>query len=66
MLFLIVNVVGFIANTRKWFYSCLVHIFHVIGKGKGKGKGKALSVQAWTGPESSRRLRLPYFKTIGT
>ena len=20
----------------------------------------------WTGPEGSRRLRLPYFKTIGT
>jgi hypothetical protein len=26
-----------------------------------KGKGKA-----WTGPEGSRRLRLPDFKTIGT
>jgi len=22
--------------------------------------------QAWTGPEGSRRLRFPYFKTIGT
>jgi hypothetical protein len=29
-------------------------------------KGKAISVQAWTGPEGSRRLRLPDFKTIGT
>jgi len=29
-------------------------------------KGKAIPVQAWTGPESSRRLRLPDFKTIGT
>jgi hypothetical protein len=26
---------------------------------------KAISLQAWTGPEGSRRLRLPYFKTIG-
>jgi hypothetical protein len=27
---------------------------------------KAISVQTWTGPEGSRRLRLPDFKTIGT
>jgi hypothetical protein len=31
-----------------------------------KGKGKAIPLQAWTGPESSRRLRLPDFKPIGT
>jgi hypothetical protein len=31
-----------------------------------KGKGKAISLQALTGPEGSRRLRLPDFKTIGT
>ena len=30
------------------------------------GKGKAIQLQAWTGPEGSRRLRLPDFKTIGT
>jgi len=29
------------------------------GKGKGKGKGKAITVETWTGPEGSRRLRLP-------
>jgi hypothetical protein len=29
-------------------------------------KGKAIPLQSWTGPEGSRRLRLPYFKTIGT
>jgi hypothetical protein len=28
--------------------------------------GKAISLQAWTGPEGCRRLRLPDFKTIGT
>jgi hypothetical protein len=33
---------------------------------KGKGKGKAIPLQAWTGPEGSRRLRLPDFKTVGT
>ena len=31
-----------------------------------KGKGKAIPLQAWTGPEGSRRLKLPDFKTIGT
>jgi hypothetical protein len=30
------------------------------------GKGKAIPLQAWTGPEGSRRLRLPDFRTIGT
>jgi len=29
-------------------------------------KGKAFPLQAWTGPEGSRKLRLPDFKTIGT
>jgi hypothetical protein len=33
---------------------------------KGKGKGKAIPIEAWTGPEGSRKLRLPDFKTIGT
>jgi len=31
-----------------------------------KVKGKAIPLQAWTGPEGSRRLRFPDFKTIGT
>jgi len=30
------------------------------------GKGKAIPLQAWTGPEGSRRMRLPDFMTIGT
>jgi hypothetical protein len=29
-------------------------------------KVKAISVQVWTGPEGSRRLRLPEFKTVST
>jgi hypothetical protein len=29
-----------------------------------KGKGKAIPLQAWTGPEGSRRLRLRDFKTV--
>jgi len=31
----------------------------------GKGKGKAFPLQAWTGSEGSRSLRLLDFKTIG-
>jgi len=31
-----------------------------------KGKGKAIPLQAWTGPEGSRNLRLPDFKTVGS
>jgi hypothetical protein len=33
---------------------------------EGKAKCKAIPLQAWTGPEVSRRLTLPDFKTIGT
>jgi hypothetical protein len=33
---------------------------------KVKKEGKAVQLQAWTGPEGSRRLRLPDFYTIGT
>ena len=32
----------------------------------GKGKGKAIPVQAWIGPEGSRKLKLPDFKKVGT
>ena len=33
---------------------------------KGKGKVKAIPVQVWRGPEGSRRLEFPDFKTIVT
>jgi hypothetical protein len=49
-----------LTGRRKFYHSmwCQLH--------RSKGKGKAIPVQAWTGPEGSRRLRLPDFKTIGT
>jgi hypothetical protein len=31
----------------------------------GKGKGKAVPLQAWSGPEGSRKLRFPDFMTTG-
>jgi len=30
------------------------------------GKNKAIPLQPWTGPEGSRKLRLPDFMTFGT
>jgi hypothetical protein len=33
---------------------------------EGKLRGTAIPLQACTGPENSRRLRLPDFKTIDT
>jgi len=30
------------------------------------GKGKTIPLQTWTGPEGSRRLRLPDFKKIAS
>ena len=51
-------------------YFCPLHVavndISVQCKGKGKGKGKETPVQAWIGPEGSRRLRFPDFKTIST
>jgi hypothetical protein len=35
-------------------------------EGKSKGKDKAIPLQAWTGPEGSKKLRLTDFKAIGT
>ena len=33
---------------------------------KAVKKGKAIPLEDWTGPEGSKSLRLPDFKTIGT
>jgi len=49
----------------RFLYQRLRRLFDCF-RGKGKGKGKAVPLQAWTGPEGSRRLRLPDFKTIRT
>jgi hypothetical protein len=43
----------------------LAVIFYLVGKCI-KVKGKAIPLQAWTGPEGSRRFRLPDFMAIGT
>jgi hypothetical protein len=40
--------------------------YHSKVKGEVNCKGKAIPLEAWTGPEGSRRLRLPDLKAIGT
>jgi hypothetical protein len=45
----------------------LFQLMHIFTHSKNsKGKGKAIPLQAWTGPQVSRMLRLPDFKTIDT
>jgi hypothetical protein len=61
-----VNILNGSIQTVKENTEMLVFASKEIGKGKGKSKSKAIPLQAGTGPEDSRRLRLPDFKTIGT
>jgi len=37
-----------------------------LNKAVGVLKVKAIPLQVWTGPEGSRRLRLPDFRIVGT
>jgi len=62
-------------SSNLWFYcwSVVVAVLLVVvrprwrvGVETCKGKDKTIPLQAWTGPEDSRRLRLLDFKTIGT
>jgi hypothetical protein len=49
-----VNTKGEIISRKRWSSSQVLSV-----------KGKAIPLQAWTGPEGSRRFRLPDFKTVG-
>jgi hypothetical protein len=48
------------------FYTKYINPLKLSGYLGKKKKGKAIPLQALTGPEGSRRLRLPDFKAIGT
>ena len=48
------------------FILMLLHYIQRENFHKLEGIGKAIPLQAWTGPEGSRRLRLRDFKTNGT
>jgi len=41
----------------------ITELLNIASKGRSKGKGKADPLQAWTGPEGSRKLRFPDFVT---
>ena len=41
----------------------LIYIIKICIFPLGKGKGKAVPLQAWSGPEGSRKLRFPDFMT---
>ena len=43
-----------------------VHISYLLSNWRNisKGKGKAVLLQAWSGPEGSRKLRFPDFMTM--
>ena len=53
-----------------WKYTCSglhgLHTDNYSSTSEARVKDKAVPLQAWTGPEGSRSLRLPDFKTIGT
>ena len=42
-------------------FSVITNIYNK--KTKGKGKGKSVPLYAWSGPEGSRKLRIPDFMT---
>jgi len=46
---------------RKW--QSIVITVTIVLNNICKGKGKAISLQAWSGPEGSRKLRFPDFMT---
>jgi hypothetical protein len=54
------------ANMRQGLWADdMQYLLNSMEKKYGYVKGKAISLQAWTGPEGSRKLRLPDFKKIG-
>jgi hypothetical protein len=52
-------------NFIKFYVLKHKHVFLYTPSPDTLNKGKAIPLQALTGPEGSRRLGLPYFKTIG-
>ena len=55
-----------VKSAKMYIQPSFINILFIIFIHKGKGKGKAIPLQTWTGPEGSRKLRLPNFKTIST
>jgi len=71
--YIVTQSVRYICNTRSKIGTCRQILVELSNKTVGKFRcfiyiyeGKAIPLQAWTGPEASRSLRLPDFKTVGT
>ena len=46
------------SSSKSTVFQCISNILK-----KSKGKGKSVPLQAWNGPEGSRKLRFPDFMT---
>jgi len=60
------GIVGFISLVFNVLDHLMIRYFAFVVHIKEAYKGKAIPLQAWTGLEGSRRLRLSDFKTVGT
>ena len=60
MLFVFLNSEAYL---QKEFFSSVLACESTVLR---RSKSKVIPLQAWTGREGSRRLRLPDFKTVGT
>ena len=49
---------GVFATSSGWVFDR-----RTVQRNLGKGKGKAIPLQAWSGPEGSRKLKFPDFTT---
>jgi hypothetical protein len=70
VLFLLMNRILFLLHTifvkRNKLSVPALNVLVYVNYYRVKVKGKAIPLQAFTGPDDSRRLRLPDIKTIGT
>jgi hypothetical protein len=53
-------------SQHRMLYTCYMVMEYHLGIQECYVSGKAIPVQAWTSPDSNRRLILPDFKTVGT
>ena len=58
--------VGLMEQYPSGFHLHTVHLRNKVFSPTNAQLGKAIPLQVWAGPEGSRKVRLPDFKTIGT
>jgi hypothetical protein len=59
------SILSFSFGSRRIFHGIKiqVHGYYILDYYRVKGKDKAVPLQAWSGPEGSRKLRFPDFMT---